>query len=41
VALTGATQQQILGDHPQLEPDDFSAVYAYAADLAAASKVPD
>jgi uncharacterized protein (DUF433 family) len=32
---SGASQQQILADYPQLEPDDFLAVYAYAADLAA------
>ena len=31
----GATQQQILADYPQLEPEDFLAVYAYAAELAA------
>jgi uncharacterized protein (DUF433 family) len=31
----GASQEQILADYPQLEPDDFLAVYAYAADLAA------
>ena len=31
----GASQQQILADYPQLEPDDFRAVYAYAAELAA------
>jgi uncharacterized protein (DUF433 family) len=35
----GASQQQILTDYPQLEPDDFLAVYAYAAELAAARKV--
>jgi uncharacterized protein (DUF433 family) len=35
----GASQQQILADYPQLEPDDFLAVYAYAADLAAGRKV--
>jgi len=35
----GATEQQILQDYPQLEPDDFRAVYAYAAELAAGSKV--
>jgi uncharacterized protein (DUF433 family) len=34
----GASQQQILTDYPQLEPDDFLAVYAYAAELAAARK---
>jgi len=33
-----ASQQQILEDYPQLEPDDFLAVYAYAAELAAGSK---
>ena len=35
----GASQQQIMADYPQLEPDDFLAVYAYAADLAAGRKV--
>jgi uncharacterized protein (DUF433 family) len=32
---SGASQGQILSDYPQLEPEDFLAVYAYAADLAA------
>jgi uncharacterized protein (DUF433 family) len=36
---TGASQQQILTDYPQLQPDDFLAVYAYAAELAATRKV--
>ena len=36
---SGASQQQILSDYPQLEPEDFLAVYAYAAELAAACKV--
>jgi uncharacterized protein (DUF433 family) len=31
---SGASQQQILADYPQLEPEDFLAVYAYAAELA-------
>ena len=31
----GASQEQILTDYPQLEPEDFLAVYAYAAELAA------
>jgi uncharacterized protein (DUF433 family) len=35
----GASQQQILADYPQLEPDDFLAVYAYAAELAAGRNV--
>lgn len=35
----GASQEQILGDYPQLEPDDFLAVYAYAAELAGGTKV--
>ena len=35
----GASQQQILADYPQLEADDFLAVYAYAAELAAGNKV--
>src|ERR1039458_5667804 len=29
----GASQQQVLADYPQLQPDDFLAVYAYAAGL--------
>jgi uncharacterized protein (DUF433 family) len=33
----GASQQQILADYPQLEPEDFLAVYAHAAELAASS----
>ena len=36
---SGASTQQILADYPQLEPDDFLAVYAYAAELAATRKV--
>jgi len=36
---SGASQQQILADYPQLEPDDFLAVYAYAAELAAGRQV--
>ena len=36
---SGASQEQILADYPQLEPDDFLAVYAYAAELAAGRKV--
>jgi len=36
----GATEQQIVRDYPQLEPDDFRAVYAYAAELAAGAKSP-
>jgi uncharacterized protein (DUF433 family) len=36
---SGASQQQILSDYPQLEPEDFLAVYAYAAELAAGCKV--
>ena len=36
---SGASQQQILSDYPQLEPEDFLAVYAYAAELAARPKV--
>jgi hypothetical protein len=27
-----ASRQQILADYPQLEPDDFLGVYAYAAE---------
>jgi uncharacterized protein (DUF433 family) len=36
---SGVSPQQILADYPQLEPDDFLAVYAYAAELAAGRKV--
>ena len=36
----GASQQQILEDYPQLESEDFLAVYAYAAELAGRTKVP-
>jgi uncharacterized protein (DUF433 family) len=36
---SGASQERILADYPQLEPDDFLAVYAYAAELAAGNKV--
>jgi uncharacterized protein (DUF433 family) len=35
---TGASQQQILADYPQLEPEDFLAIYAHAAGLAAERK---
>lgn len=35
----GASQAQILADYPQLEPDDFLAVYAYAAELASGTRV--
>lgn len=35
---TGASQQQILADYPQLEPEDFLAVYAYAAELTGSHK---
>jgi uncharacterized protein (DUF433 family) len=34
----GASQEQILADYPQLEPEDFLAVYAYAAELAGGRK---
>jgi uncharacterized protein (DUF433 family) len=34
----GASQEQILADYPQLEPEDLLAVYAYAAQLAAERK---
>jgi len=29
----GKTEQEILGDYPELEKDDFKAVYEYAARL--------
>ena len=34
----GATQEQILADYPQLEPEDFRAIYAWAAEMAASSR---
>ena len=34
----GTSQDQILADYPQLEADDFLAVYAYAAELAGGRK---
>jgi len=36
---SGASQEQIPADYPQLEPDDFLAVYAYAPGLASGNKV--
>jgi uncharacterized protein (DUF433 family) len=36
---SGVSQQQILDDYPQLEPEDLLAAYAHAAELAAGSKV--
>ncbi len=36
---SGMSQEQILADYPQLQPDDFLAVYAYAAELASHRKV--
>jgi uncharacterized protein (DUF433 family) len=36
---SGASQQQILADYPQLQPEDFLAVYAYAAELAGTPKL--
>ena len=38
---SGASQQEILADYPQLEQDDFLAVYAYAAELAADRRASD
>ena len=31
---SGASEEEILGDYPQLEKEDFQAVYSYAAELA-------
>ena len=36
---SGASQEQILSDYPPLENEDFLAVYAYAAELAAERKI--
>ena len=36
---SGATPEQILADYRQLEPQDFLAVYAYAAELADGPKL--
>jgi uncharacterized protein (DUF433 family) len=30
---SGATEEEILGDYPYLEKDDFKPVFAYAAQL--------
>jgi uncharacterized protein (DUF433 family) len=35
---SGTPQQKILADYPQLELEDFLAVYAYAAELASGHK---
>ena len=35
----GATQQEILADYPQLEAEDFLAIYAYAAELASMNRL--
>ncbi len=35
---TGASRDEILADFPQLEAEDFLAVYAYAAELTAEQK---
>lgn len=35
---SGASQAEILTDYPQLEPDDFLAVYTYAAELASGTR---
>ncbi len=34
----GATQEEILADYPQLEPEDFRAIYAWAAERAGERK---
>jgi uncharacterized protein (DUF433 family) len=34
----GVSQKRILSDYPQLEPEDFLAIYAYSAELAAGRK---
>jgi uncharacterized protein (DUF433 family) len=34
---SGATPEQIMADYPQLEPEDFRAIYAYAAELRSAN----
>ena len=38
---SGASQDQILSDYPQLETEDFLAVYAYAAELTAERKASE
>ena len=35
---SGASQEEILTDYPQLQPADFLAVYAYSAQLAEAQR---
>jgi uncharacterized protein (DUF433 family) len=31
---SGVSEEEILADYPQLEKEDFQAIYAYAAELA-------
>jgi len=38
---SGVSQQQILTDYPQLEPDDFLAVYASAPSWRRLAKSPE
>ncbi len=35
----GVPEEELLADYPDLEPEDFQACYAYAADLVAAERV--
>jgi uncharacterized protein (DUF433 family) len=37
----GATQEQILEDYPDLEPQDFPAVFAYAVRVGKSEKMAD
>jgi uncharacterized protein (DUF433 family) len=38
---SGMTEQEILADYPELQPDDFRAVYEFAADPELGVLVPD
>jgi uncharacterized protein (DUF433 family) len=38
---SGMTEQEILADFPELQPDDFRAVYEFTADLGLGVLVPD
>jgi uncharacterized protein (DUF433 family) len=38
---SGMTEQEILADYPELQPDDFRAVYEFAADPELEVLVPD
>lgn len=36
---SGITEEELLKDYPELEPDDFRAIHAYAADRIAEERI--